>query len=187
MKHTGKSIALGLLATPVALMTGCTNTYKMETLPLETPAVKAGTTLPTLKAGDQVVVSKPADGQYGQKPYKGSGAMVQLAVVGCLKANRLDAMAKDEAAGATKSPSKWQVVPTILEWEDRATEWSGLPDRIKVELRTIDPTGCARDATIISGSSKWATFGGDHPQDMLAPAMVPWAAHLLKTAPAKPK
>lgn len=180
MYHSGKPIALVLLLALVSLMSGCTNTYKMVSLPLEAPTVKAGNPLPILKIGDQVVVSKPTDGQYGEKVYAGSGAMVQLAVVGCLKANGLEAVAKTEANGHEFSAGKWQVVPTILEWEDRATEWSGRPDRIKVELRTIDPTGQPRNATIISGASKWATLGGDHPQDMLAPAFASWGSQLTK-------
>jgi hypothetical protein len=106
---------------------------------------------------------------------------VQLAVVSCLKENGLDAVANVTGNGAAATTNRWQVVPTILGWEDRATEWSGLPDRIKIELRTIDPAGRSRDATIVSGSSKWATLGGDHPQDMLAPALAPWASELLSS------
>ncbi len=30
------------------------------------------------------------------------------------------------------------IYPTILHWEDRATEWSGLRDRAKIKLELID-------------------------------------------------
>ena len=187
MHHSGKPIMLVLLLAFASLMPGCTNTYKLERLPLESPTIKAGTLLPSLKPGDKIVVTKPSDGQYGEKVYAGSGAMVQLAVVSCLKTSGFDAVARAEPNDSSTGRGKWQVVPTILEWEDRATEWSGLPDRIKVELRTIDPAGQPRDATIVSGSSKWATFGGDHPQDMLAPALTPWGTQLKSSVlpPAK--
>jgi hypothetical protein len=178
MHEAGKPITLGLLLVAALFTLGCSNTYKMEQLPLEAPTVRTGTSLPALRLGDPVVVSKPSDGRYGDKVYAGSGAMVQLALVSCLKSNGLDAVARVEGKDAATGPNKWHVVPTILEWEDRATEWSGLPDRIKVEVRTIDPEGRPRDVTIVSGSSKWATFGGDHPQDMLAPALAAWGTQL---------
>ncbi|ELW8199044.1 DUF4823 domain-containing protein, partial [Yersinia enterocolitica] len=56
-----------------------------------------------------------------------------------------------------------------LHWEDRATEWSGKPDIIAIKITVYN---AASDniisSTIINGKSKWATFGGDHPQDLLA-------------------
>jgi len=60
------------------------------------------------------------------------------------------------------------VQPTILHWEERATEWSGKPDRISIRLELVEVSdGEVLDATVISGKSKWATFGGDHPQELL--------------------
>ena len=63
---------------------------------------------------------------------------------------------------------QYYVVPEILHWEERATEWSGLPDRIELQLSVYEFG--MRDniaSTHILGKSKWATFGGDHPQDLL--------------------
>jgi uncharacterized protein DUF4823 len=61
--------------------------------------------------------------------------------------------------------------PDILHWEDRATEWSGLPDRIEVKISIYDAALGAEIASAVkSGKSKWATFGGDHPEDLL-----PWS------------
>jgi len=181
MHPPGKAIALIACLAIASLLSGCSNTYTIERLPLETSNAEAGAALPPLTSGDPVLVSEPADGRYGSRTYVGSGIMVQLAVVSCLEENGLDAVAKAAGNGSGATTNGWRVVPTILGWEDRATEWSGLPDRIKIELRTIDPAGRPRDATIISGSSKWATLGGDHPQDMLAPALAPWASELLKS------
>lgn len=56
----------------------------------------------------------------------------------------------------------------ILHWEDRATEWSGKKDKIEIKLSIYGAEGNQEIAgTIIGGKSKWATFGGDHPQDLL--------------------
>jgi hypothetical protein len=58
--------------------------------------------------------------------------------------------------------------PTILNWEDRATEWSGRPDRVTLRYVIYDvATGKPLASTLARASSKWATFGGDHPQDLL--------------------
>jgi hypothetical protein len=60
-------------------------------------------------------------------------------------------------------------IPEILQWEDRATEWSGIPDKIEIKLSVYESGTEEELASIImSGKSKWFTFGGDHPQDLLA-------------------
>ncbi len=60
------------------------------------------------------------------------------------------------------------VVPDILFWEDRATEWSGKADKIEIKVSVIDiATKAKLKVVIINGKSKWLTFGGDHPQDLL--------------------
>lgn len=53
------------------------------------------------------------------------------------------------------------IIPEILHWEDRATEWSGKPDKIEIKV-TIHEGQDSKELTsaIISGKSKWATFGG---------------------------
>jgi Domain of unknown function (DUF4823) len=67
-----------------------------------------------------------------------------------------------------KSEFKYLVYPTILHWEDRATEWSALPDRVEVKIDLIETaTGKLLDSVVIRGKSGVATLGGDHPQDLL--------------------
>jgi hypothetical protein len=175
----------GLIAVPslsfllLASLPGCTNTYTLERIPLETPA--ADVEHQRLNVGGRIIVSQPLDGRYGNKVYTGSGIMVQLAVVECLQARGLDAVSRDDLSGADQAAitGSWNITPTILEWEDRATEWSGLPDKIRIKLLTLDNAGRLYDATIVSGSSKWATLGGEHPQHMLRPALRPWVDQLL--------
>lgn len=60
------------------------------------------------------------------------------------------------------------IFPPILEWEDRATEWSGIPDKASIKISIIKvSTSKTIDSAIIKGKSGVATFGGDHPQDLL--------------------
>ena len=60
------------------------------------------------------------------------------------------------------------IKPVILSWEDRATEWSGRPDRIEIQLVIYDAvTKQELASSSYTGRSKVATLGGDHPQDLL--------------------
>ena len=134
-----------------------------------------------------MLVCLPADGAYGAAVYANSGLSTQNAITSALSTSGLDVvkgttvseMSEAKAEGKQRQVA-WIVLPIIHEWEDRSTEWSGLPDRIKIEIRTINSrTGALIDSTTVSGASKWATFGGDHPQDMLAPALKPWIKSIL--------
>lgn len=166
-----------ILSLLVALITssGCTNSYRLEQIPLTD---RAGSDALVVSDSTPVQVSLPIDGTYGEHCYLGSGRSAQQAVISTLRAVGVDAQgAPSESSPHVGGSSRpWRVEPRIIEWEDRATEWSGKPDRIRIELNTVDGTGKVIDAAVVSGSSKWATFGGDHPQDMLLPALTPWAA-----------
>jgi hypothetical protein len=64
----------------------------------------------------------------------------------------------------------------IVHWSDRVTEWSGIPDRITLDLSVYDvATGAALNRQQVRASSRWATLGGDHPQDLLPELTRRWA------------
>jgi uncharacterized protein YceK len=153
-----------LLIFTLTLLSGCAATYKST--PLSETASK-------LERGTPVLIATPANGRFEATVYANSGTMTAMAVrsafarfasttsvsSGCEK---LECLEKSHAGG-----NIYFVVPEILHWEDRATEWSGRPDRIEVKLSVFDTVGQELSATIFTGKSKWATFGGDHPQDLL--------------------
>jgi hypothetical protein len=122
-----------------------------------------------------VYVSVPGDGVYGQTTYFGSGNNTTQIVVLAFSqhAKRVESgneVQNFDAAliAARKVGAKYLVVPTILEWEDRATEWSAIPDKASIKLAVVDTdTGATLDSVLIKGKSGLATFGGDHPQDLL--------------------
>ncbi len=71
-----------------------------------------------------------------------------------------------ESARANKQ--KYLMYPSILHWEDRATEWSSIPDKVEVKVELVDvPSGSTITSAVIKGKSGLATLGGDHPQDLL--------------------
>lgn len=132
-----------------------------------------------LDRGAAVYVMVPQPGIHEGKTYPESGVQTAQAAVAALApyASRAtsggtpetleNARRKAQSAGAA-----YIVEPTILNWEDRATEWSGWPDRITIKLVVWD-TKSGKDvaSTLARASSKWGTFGGDHPQDLLPQLM----------------
>ena len=156
---------LALLGVLIFLV-GCSSNYVVQ--PIETPNKSLG--------GDsEVYVMLPKDGQYGTTVYFGSGQMTVQAIHAALvsKVKKVYiANVSEDLEDALKNAKEMQFTyvfqPMILHWEDRATEWSGRPDQITLKYTVFDVATTEPVAsTTISGTSKWATFGGDHPQDLV--------------------
>ncbi|MBL8482715.1 MAG: DUF4823 domain-containing protein [Rhodocyclaceae bacterium] len=129
---------------------------------------------PRLSPDDAVYIAVSRDGVYGNKKYAGSGlttAQVLLASFG--KRSRAEVAhvsqpINDALRAAREGGYTHLVFPTILVWEDRATEWSGIPDKVEVKIEIYELAGGKRlDSLVVKGKSGIATFGGDHPQDLL--------------------
>ena len=121
------------------------------------------------------VVAVEADGTYINKPHPESGRMARDAMVAALSTyagtvTEMRSYVPEDAAimGANEQGADYLVYLKLHHWEERATEWSGLPDRIRVEIRLIDgQSGEVVEARMIEAESKFATLGGDHPEDLL--------------------
>ena len=150
----------------VSLLSACADTHQL---------LRTGREAPKLEQSRTVYVSVPKDGRYGQTGYSGSGQNTTQIVLMAFSqyAKRVEAghdyQTLDEALDAArKLGATYLVVPTILEWEDRATEWSGIPDKASIKISVIDTaSGTSIDSVVIKGKSSLATFGGDRPQDLL--------------------
>jgi hypothetical protein len=159
MKHL---LSLLLLA---VLCSGCVHTYTARTISRTGP----------LSTNTAALVALPEDGRFEKIPYPGSGRKAALAVSKAFSKHlrsvdvtaQTDTLAKHlEQARAGKFD--YLIVPTIIHWEDRATEWSGRSDRIEIEVRAVDvPSEKTLSLGSVTGKSKWATFGGDVPEDLL--------------------
>ncbi len=147
------------------LATGCSSTYKHKDLqPIEAK----------LDRTKGVLISTPKDGAYGNIQYSNSGRMAANAVRAAFSKNtsKVDLVnnchGDDCLSNIDIDKYGYYVKPDILHWEDRATEWSGRPDRIEIQIIIFDAATKNKLAnTTYTGKSKWATFGGDHPQDLL--------------------
>ncbi len=121
------------------------------------------------------IVYKPEDGSYSTQTYAHSGAMTQKAVMQAVALHMSNVhlakerLSLDKAIAVERENKKdYLIYPEIMQWEDRATEWSGKPDVVKVRVHIINlKTGEPISVAIINGTSGLWTFGGDHPQDLL--------------------
>ncbi len=158
-------IRLWLIA-GVLLVAGCKSTYQHQTL----TATQA-----KLDRGGSAYVALPADGVYGETKYEGSGATTAQAVSAAFGRylNRVETAKAVEPfeqniARAQAGKFTYLVVPQILHWEDRATEWSMIRDKIEIKLQVVDAaTTNALARVMFKGKSKLVSFGGDYPQDLL--------------------
>jgi hypothetical protein len=130
-----------------------------------------------------VLVATPTDAIYGAKRYPGSGATTAAAILSAFAryndSTEVSPDCRDLAClqGGAK-PYRYYVVPQILRWEDRATEWSGKRDKLEIKLTVFSADGHVLASSIISSKSKLMTFGGDHPQDLLQKPLAGFAESL---------
>jgi hypothetical protein len=164
-KHMEKFMRVASLIFLAALVSACSATYKQNVL--QEPSTK-------LVKGKSVLIATPPDRWYGKIEYAGSGRMTALATQAAFArfSNNISISAECKDLACLKKGASgkfdYYVIPEILHWEDRATEWSRLPDKIEVKIMVYDGgTGKELASTLISGESKLTTFGGDHPQGLL--------------------
>ncbi|MEQ3696569.1 MAG: DUF4823 domain-containing protein [Pseudomonadales bacterium] len=157
-----KKLVAGLV---VVLMASCSSSYRHTS-----PTVLSQPLDP--RRGVMVVL--PSEGSFEGQIYQGSAGMTVNAITTAFSryANRVDSISSCRGEGCIEVVDKqrfgYLIVPRILHWEDRATEWSGKPDKIEIQITVYDlATGEQITSGSFSGSSKWASLGGDHPQDLL--------------------
>lgn len=173
MKRSWSIVALGC-----SFVAACADTTQ-----LTRPSEQVGKKLDSARS---VYIAVPKDGVYGDENYPGSGLTTAqtLSSAFAKRVRRVDVgnvyQAYDDALKTARDKAyTYLVYPTILHWEDRATEWSGRPDRIEVKIEVVEvTTDGLMDSAIIKGTSKWATLGGDHPQDLLPKPVEEFVASL---------
>lgn len=128
-----------------------------------------------LSADGIAYISVPENGRYGHTVYGSSGVMAAQIVAAAFGRHmrRIEQASSPQSTeqsldSARKAGATYLVEPSILHWEDRATEWSGIRDKVELRISVLDAaSGTVLETAVVSGSSGWATLGGDHPQDLL--------------------
>ena len=134
---------------------------------------------------ERFVIATPEDGYYGTDTYHNSGKMLRDVIYQNLvsivpEARKLDDIKLFSEFELSDVDADYFIEPIILHWEDRNTEWSGKPDRVHILIQIYDiATGESVSKYDFSGKSKWATFGGDHPQDLLVEPIEEYVENLF--------
>ena len=172
-------ILSALLILPLLILVGCADSQKLD-INDQFGALK-------LDRNASAYIAIPANGRYGNKEYHGSGATVAQIIKGALLVHlvQVEIGTKVEDFPKAKSSAalghhKYLFNPTIVQWEDRATEWSARADKVSVKIAVIDvKSGEQISSATITGRSGLATFGGDHPQDLLPEPITEYIAELF--------
>jgi hypothetical protein len=165
---------------PTLLLVSCVHKYAVPA------ATQSQVCLP---AAATVYIITPEDGRDDRpRTYEGSGDWTRSAVAKALRDRGMRVLPggttvelSEAIAAAGAANADFLVYPKIVHWSDRVTEWSGIPDRITLNMRIYEvATGKVVNRQEIEASSRWATFGGDHPQDLLPELMRRWAETLTE-------
>ena len=165
---------------PTFLLISCVHKYAVPA-----PTHSQG----TLRAAATIYVTTPQDGRDDRpRTYEGSGDWTSSAIANALRDRGMRVILGETGVESSQAVSAagaadagFLVYPQIVHWLDRATEWSGIPDRITLDLTIYDiATGDVLNRQEIRASSRWATFGGDHPQELLPELTRRWAETLLE-------
>jgi hypothetical protein len=169
--------ALAAALTFCAALVGCTHQYGLD-------RHAAGG---TIRSDARVYVAQPQPGKYDLHPYPQSGRQTRDAVAQAFagRVAKVDVGVhfEEEAAALATAQARGDtvlVLPVIEHWEEHTTESTGIPDRIAVRIWILDvATGKELDSALVTGKSRWLTFGGSHPQDLLPRAVGDYVALLL--------
>lgn len=160
---------------------GCSSTYEHH-------SVQAS--LPELKADGRIYISFPEPANAKDQGIPNSSQVIVEALrIAFSKFSKNIFLSRGQRMLETnlESAKKWQcqylIIPSILKWEDHATEWSGVRDRIEIRLTVSEvATGQVLNETTINGKGRWLTDGGDRPEDLLAEPFARYAASLFRAA-----
>jgi hypothetical protein len=83
------------------------------------------------------------------------------------------ALSRDELLAAARNVGAgYLVIPSITHWEQRATEWSGIPSRVSMSLTVVDTqTGAEVRSALLESRSAVMTMIRPNP-DNLAQEMI---------------
>jgi hypothetical protein len=128
-----------------------------------------------LRSNSRVYVAMPEDALDKNNPVPQSGRRTALALQDAFKRHtrnvltgKLPETVAEAIDHARDVQYEFVAFPTILKWQDRPTEWTGVRDKLqlKVDLISVETSQVLR-STMINGKGRWMTDGDDQPQDML--------------------
>lgn len=148
---------------------GCKHSYTQESKDL-TPSWEP------MRSTTRVFIAMPEDALDKKEPVPNSGKRTALALYDAFSRHtksvytaRMPEPFAESLARAKNANCEYMVFPTILLWQDRPTEWTGVRDKLQVKVDLVSvASGVVVRTTTINGKSRFMTDGGDAPQDLLS-------------------
>ena len=146
------------------LTTGCTASYQHMTLNQPTNV---------LYPQSRFLLVTPVNGMYGNTVYPSSGFEVIQALTKELQ-HYTNAIATipvpvtiEQIYPQDLAQTDYVIIPQILHWEDRATGWSFVPDRIEVRFDIYNNQRQLIDSYLINGRSAYIVWVSKQPNSLL--------------------
>lgn len=136
-----------------------------------------------------------ADGDYGNRRQVGSGQLVAGQVATTLEAHVHNVVmgTREEGAAAAQvtarqNQMRYVVYPTILDWQNDATQMADIADKLKVKIEIIDvATGEVIGAAVLRNKTGFFTTDKVALQQLLAPPLSTYIAGLFDKSTATAK
>ena len=149
--------------------TGCNTTIKQTNTEVTTDAAP-------LRPNARVYIAQPEDALDKHNAVPGSGRRTAIALESAFKLQTKNVVTGrapetlEEALNHARDLSyEYVAIPTILKWQDRPTEWTGVRDKLQVKIDVVSvETGQVLRSSMIDAKGRWMTDGDDAPQDLLA-------------------
>lgn len=162
----------------VVLTSGCASVR--YTRLIEEPA-------PKLNPTASVFVLVPENGTYYGKVYPRSGETMANVIRSIFlkhsKSVEVAPQGEKFEEGIKKAKDtgfNYLINSKLLHWADHATEWSGIRDRIDMNLDIFDTSsGKLLDSINFKGNGTWFTFGGYHPEHIVRKSIDEYVSSLF--------
>lgn len=147
----------------VVFFIGCTSTYKYD----------FDENTDTLEKDKNIAISVSDDGYYGSDVYAGSGRTLSNEIKLALKpyASRAiilrNTTTLDDFSNEEIEKYDYIIIPEIIHWEDRATAWSGIPDKVEISIEIYDSKRELLKSATIQGKSSSVTLSTNDPSELL--------------------
>ncbi|MDX1953263.1 MAG: DUF4823 domain-containing protein [Verrucomicrobiota bacterium] len=157
-----------LMAVMLVYGVGCQQTYKEA---VTGPTQVHG----PLTSKSRIYVALPSDAMDKKATVPGSGTLTAKAMVTALTARtrgvfigKAPEPLEDSLAAAHGFQCDYAIITTLVKWEDRPTEWTGVRDKLTLQIDLYDVrTGQKVDSRQIEGKSAWMNDGDDRPEHLL--------------------
>ena len=168
MSSLRRSISFFATALVALLATACKTTYTEKNLTSEPP--------PILRSTSRIYVAIPFDASFKDVVAEDSGKLTAQAFQAALLrytrsvyTSKYPESVSEALDNARRGNLEYVIYPTIVRWEDRATEWSGIRDRMALKVDLIElNTSTIVFSREVESTGKWMTDGGESPRDLLA-------------------